>query len=963
MRRLLLLLLIVGLGFSAFCDGGTYRDYYINITTNQMFLDIANWTAISNWSEIGVGVNYGGAYHEEGYAILNTTADSARAWLLINSSGIDGDVDAEIRLCDQSDAGIISNIDRVTSGDLFDDGSINLTIWTITKTGAATITEHDGVIDVQGAGGSDYAYVKGNMVFGTGYIFVGRCKVKDNTDHTQFGGWEAPDAMTFKSSGTSVARTYNAAEQLTNIGSFSGAWHIFEIYNNGTAVRFWQDGTLTATHAIQVPDVDMPLWIYARKANTELLCDYSFVAEFGYDQGTYFKAKVPTVILSKPQGTYFSSTVPLNFSFLNFIDNPAPCWYNLTGKINNVTSLGNIDIGSPYETTISGLLLGNYDITVVCEDQGVNHTSNKKSFSAASHYVEYNVTFTSPEFETVNSTFTGKVNTTAEVADISANLYYADSPYPSSCSNVGMIWTCVSYKPPPLVTSNSTDQEFYFYYTITLANSSVYNLNGTHYNQSVYHGYWITSFSSEADVLEGLTFYANLTLGKATGVTASVAVNDTFNSVMYAMNGGPTAYYKQHTAPQVAGGNSDNYTLNATIYLTHVATSTSREIESNNDVTEVWKMQLLACGGLSSTVTLNITSYDEDSLSVLNGDHAQNYNVSSGALSRTYSFSCSNCINTQICIYPTWASFYTDSFEEYSATDYSTRNYFLTNASLTNVTTHQSIYLANSSLTKLTVITVKDENSIGMEEVVVVAKRYYSATNTYQAVEMGITDASGQSSMFLIPNTVWYQFVVYDDGTLLEEFPKQKIACDPAASSCTVTLQLTGGTHGEYYQYYGDVAHNCTFNNVTGWLSCSVTDTSGLMHRVNLTVWRMEFFVNDSYCSVEATSSPATLNCYIANQTGYYTWSLYAVMNDHIGLESGTLDFGDSEKYGAFGIIIAVMLVLALAGVGMFNPSAAVVMSLFAVVGSFFLGLVELEIGAIIGLVISGAIMVYSMRS
>ena len=342
------LVFMVGLGFSAFCDSGIYTNYYINTTTNQTFLDIVEWTTIVNWSEIGVGVNYGGVYHEDGYAVLNTTADSARAWLLINSSGIDGDVDAEIRLCNQSDAGIYSNMDRVTpSGDDFNDGDVNLTKWTITTTGAATLTEHDGVIDAQGAGAADYAHLLGDEDFGQDYIFVGRCMFEDNTDYTYFGAFKSPENMAFKATATPVTFSHDAADETTIIGSFSGAYHYFEIYNNGTTIRFWQNGILKATHTAQIPDNPLPLFIFARKANTQLFCDYAFVAEFAYDQATYYEN--PTLPIQM-------NSMTISPSVLICTDTQAVCAMNYSSQ-NNTNFIVHSGI------KINGTIVDSFNVT------------------------------------------------------------------------------------------------------------------------------------------------------------------------------------------------------------------------------------------------------------------------------------------------------------------------------------------------------------------------------------------------------------------------------------------------------------------------------------------------------------------------------------------------------------------------------------------------------------------------
>ncbi len=53
-------------------------------------------------------------------------------------------------------------------------------------------------------------------------------------------------------------------------------------------------------------------------------------------------------------------------------------------------------------------------------------------------------------------------------------------------------------------------------------------------------------------------------------------------------------------------------------------------------------------------------------------------------------------------------------------------------------------------------------------------QRYYAATNEYNSVAMLITNDAGADALELIPNVVFYRFVVVVDGSVVHTSGSQK---------------------------------------------------------------------------------------------------------------------------------------------------------------------------------------------
>jgi hypothetical protein len=109
----------------------------------------------------------------------------------------------------------------------------------------------------------------------------------------------------------------------------------------------------------------------------------------------------------------------------------------------------------------------------------------------------------------------------------------------------------------------------------------------------------------------------------------------------------------------------------------------------------VSEILLSNCYGTAANNTINYTIRDEITNATLDATVVGHYDygASPSSFLKTLTFSISPANNTAICMYPYWATLYSNYTLQYSATNYFSRNRIDTNAVFNNVTQQVALYL------------------------------------------------------------------------------------------------------------------------------------------------------------------------------------------------------------------------------------------------------------------------------
>jgi len=299
-----------------------------------------------------------------------------------------------------------------------------------------------------------------------------------------------------------------------------------------------------------------------------------------------------------------------------------------------------------------------------------------------------------------------------------------------------------------------------------------------------------------------------------------------------------------------------------------------------------------------------------------------------------------------------------------NASVYGGRVYFVT---MTNNTFQDvRLYLLNSTLGTLITFDVVDQNGQDLEGAIIKAQRFYPAENLYRTVAMTKSNFEGQGSIDLVKKitqaNVFYKFLVEVNNSTKEDTTATEILANILYFTIDVLEDIFTS-----YDGIGDVEYNLTYSNTTLQFSFVWNDLTGLVREGCLKVIEHTPLKETLICNDCTESTSATLLCNITDTGNLFKAvglietltnnSLYVVATESWSFDTKYLTFG------AFGVFIAFLFIMTLAGVGMWNPVVAVVLSLVGLVFSVIIGLVNFTYISIVALVIVGGIAIAKMRT
>ncbi len=389
----------------------------------------------------------------------------------------------------------------------------------------------------------------------------------------------------------------------------------------------------------------------------------------------------------------------------------------------------------------------------------------------------------------------------------------------------------------------------------------------------------------------------------------------------------------------------------------------TRQNESYNQY--IYQINATNCS-LGGSPTLNFTTIEEENSSSTLATQNANFDLRSadGTVNRSVQYNASSTQNLTICLPPSATQLYADSFQNYFANGYNTRYYFLRNASLNATMQTIPLYLENSAQAQQTEITLTDQNSQPLAGYYIRISRYFPSENAYRLIAMVLTAENGKASVPLRTNDQFYQFTILNSTSVVTTFSQQNIPCNPASTLCTITIKVPiGQTTLALYQTLGSATTLCTTTNTS--VSCTVADTSGLVRNWTLNLIRSSITGYTTVCSNTITTTSGSLYC---NTTPAYAardhhYTLQADYNPSIQVNAGTLQKAVGTTWGTDGLIASFFLIIALIGIGIWNPAASVIMGLLGFIISFWLGWMPVPIGALVGIAVVLLVFAYKMKT
>jgi hypothetical protein len=282
------------------------------------------------------------------------------------------------------------------------------------------------------------------------------------------------------------------------------------------------------------------------------------------------------------------------------------------------------------------------------------------------------------------------------------------------------------------------------------------------------------------------------------------------------------------------------------------------------------------------------------------------------------------------------------------------------------------LYLLPNTVSYSSVFLLRDENNNPISGFLVIIQRYYTGTNTYNAVAMCKSDSpDGKCTTFMRILDVFYRYLILDSNNdIVKETTPSALICKPFESmtSCPpypIAIPITTREVPEYYQRIGTLSSGCTLNETSHILSCSYTDISGKIPRTLFVVKKMGGMLWDTLCNQTSTSASATYTCDLGTLTNnQYYYYLIGYYSPPMLMANGQFDFLVSPfNWGVDGNFLALIIICVFFFMGIWNPTSAMVMAVLGIGVTTLLGLTPVSWISVIGLFIVVVFAAWRMRT
>lgn len=178
-----------------------------------------------------------------------------------------------------------------------------------------------------------------------------------------------------------------------------------------------------------------------------------------------------------------------------------------------------------------------------------------------------------------------------------------------------------------------------------------------------------------------------------------------------------------------------------------------------------------------------------------------------------------------------------------------------------------------------------------------------------------------------------------------------------------IPINLFPQTLPPYWSYNSSlISYTCSFDNATKTINCTYTDNTNVTHTFWLNSSRLGYGNPVQVCNATATGASGTLLCTISdtNITGnVYNWALTAVGFQQ-PIAQGLIDWR-TTAFKTIGPALSYLLIVVTGLLALFNPIVAVIFGAAGVVLASLMGLLQLDITAVAGIVLVAMLLAWRM--
>ena len=371
----------------------------------------------------------------------------------------------------------------------------------------------------------------------------------------------------------------------------------------------------------------------------------------------------------------------------------------------------------------------------------------------------------------------------------------------------------------------------------------------------------------------------------------------------------------------------------------------------------IYQMLFTTCSPDSSSIALNLTTWDEEDDTALNSTIDSSITLSSAYDSILFSNSESNEHEHDYCLTPSNIDIYATGFVQYLPDNASytfPRQYYFESATFNgNNTEDIKLYSLTDALSSAVTFIASRAGS-AVPNILIHLQRFDAGTGLFSLVATGKTSGAGTDVIYLRLTDAFYRVIAYESPYSTDE-----LVYDSGTTHITsspYTMLLSGGTTGQTNDWYdtwnafGSIAYTLTFNaSGTDAFLLVADDSTGVTTSMCLKVDRYTAQSGkQNVCYDCATSSSVSISCIIPDTTSYYTAQFIANQNSDlfqavygyaVDLTSGVGDLIGSAN-GAF---FTFLLVGISAFTAIWSPMASIVLALLGLGLGYGLGVLSIN--------------------
>ena len=349
----------------------------------------------------------------------------------------------------------------------------------------------------------------------------------------------------------------------------------------------------------------------------------------------------------------------------------------------------------------------------------------------------------------------------------------------------------------------------------------------------------------------------------------------------------------------------------------------------------------------SNLTAIVYKTYDEETWNYLNNsDYSIFVTLKSELNTYNYSYAVNNSLNISVCITPTYSNYSANIKLVYSSQGYKQRIWYDYGLNLDNLTDTIRIYLINNTDAYLTNFIVKDMRSITQPNIWVIIQKF-NYTNTIWINMTGmLTDISGQTFTYLKQYTMEYRLLLMTTAnTIIKTYDSMYISDLVTA----VDLRTVGESETQIVDISG-VKVDCNYNNNTKILTCLYDDPSQKITNITLEVKEDNIFGHVYVCNeTQSGSYSGNLVCDLSSITDTSKGYIYRVTGRIVHspayvylLTQGSIFRSLTNVFGEAGLFLAMLITIFLAFLGSWKPSVMVALTLFGIIVSLWIGLINM---------------------